>query len=213
VAAVFNQAIVELTRLSSASIVASYDFSGPKRIVDVGGGYGQLLATILRANPAATGVLFDLPHALDGARRHFEKEGLAGRCAFVAGDFFEAVPNSGDVYLLKSVIHDWNDERGTQILVNCCRAMAPGARLLLIEQVLPDRLDASPAHQALSRGDLTMLVAHAACERTEADHRRLLNAAGLAVARTLPAGPTTFSIIEALPREPAQAATRQSTLP
>jgi hypothetical protein len=159
-----------------------------------------------------SGVLFEMPHALDGARRHFHNAGLADRCDFVAGDFFQAVPGGADAYILKSVIHDWDDERCRRILENCCRAMAEGARLLLVEQVLPERLEVSPAHQSLARSDLTMLVAHAARERSEADLRRLLNAAGLTVARVVPAGPT-FSVIEAFARMPAHDATRHRTFP
>lgn len=194
-AAVFNGALVELTRLACANIVQAYDFSRLKQIVDVGGGYGELLGTILRANPAASGVLFDLPHALDGARQHFEKAGLASRCQFLVGDFFESVPGGADAYVLKSVLHDWNDERSRQVLTNCRRALGAGARLLVIEQVLPDRLENSPTHRSLACSDLTMLVAHAARERTRADYEDLLNATGFVVARIIPAGPT-FSVIE-----------------
>lgn len=199
-AAVFNRALVELTHLACQGVVRTYDFSGLKRIVDVGGGYGELLAAILRANPAASGVLFDLPHALEGGRRHIEEAGLAGRCEFVAGDFFESVPAGGDAYVLKSVIHDWNDERGLLILRNCRRALAGGARLVLVERVLPDRLDTSTDHRAVVRSDLHMLVALAAKERTESEFRALLESAGFRVSRVLPIG-ATFSVIEALPLE------------
>src|SRR5262245_23928286 len=107
-AAVFNEALGELTRLTAQSIVRAYDFSGLKRIVDVGGGYGELLASILRAHPGASGVLFDLDHAIGEARRRFQEAGLAERCEFVAGDFFRWLPRGGDAYVLKSVIHDWD---------------------------------------------------------------------------------------------------------
>jgi SAM-dependent methyltransferase len=198
-AAIFNQALVELTRLACAHIVRAYDFTGLRRIVDVGGGYGELLAAILKAQPAAFGVLFDLPHALDGARQRFEKAGLAERCEFVAGDFFASVPDGADAYVLKSVIHDWNDERSRQILASCRRAMGVDARLLLVEQVLPERLEVSATHQALARSDLNMLVAHAAGERTAAELGKLLHATGFTVTRIVPAGPT-WSVIEAFAR-------------
>ena len=199
-AAVFNHALVELTRLTSESVVRTYDFSGLKRIMDVGGGYGELLISILRASPETSGVLFDLPHAIEGGKRHFEKAGLASRCEFLEGDFFESVPSGADAYILKSIIHDWDDEKSKVILENCRRAMAEGGRLLLVERVIPDRLEISAAHQGVVRSDLTMLVAHAAQERTEAEFRDLLSSARFRVTRILPAG-MTFSVIEAFPLE------------
>lgn len=198
VAAVFNQALVELTRLISESVVRAYDFSGLRRIVDVGGGYGELLISILRASPATSGVLFDLPHAIEGGRRRFEEAGLASRCEFLEGNFFESVPSGAVAYILKSIIHDWDDKNSKLILENCRHAMIEGGRLLLVERVLPDRLEVSAAHQAVVRSDLTMLVAHAAQERTEAEFRDLLNSAGFRVTRILPVG-MTFSVIEAFP--------------
>lgn len=196
-AAVFNWAMVELTRLVSDSVVRAYDFSGMKRIVDVGGGYGELLAAILKANPGAWGVLFDLPHAIENSRLHLEKAGVANRCEFVAGSFFESVPSGADAYVLKSVIHDWNDERSEVILHTCGRAMAEHSRLLLVERIVPQRPEASAAHQATARSDLTMLVALAAQERTEDEFRALLSTARFSLTRILPAG-HAFSVIEAI---------------
>lgn len=199
-AAIFNEALGELTRFAAENIARAYDFSGLERIVDVGGGYGELLACILRANPQATGVLFDLEHAIEEARRRFHEAGLAERCEFVPGDFFDAVPRGADAYLLKSVIHDWDDERSIQILARCCEAMAEGGRVLLVERIMPDRLEVSADHQALARTDLNMLIAHAAQERTAAAFHELLNAAGLGVARVIPVE-ATFCVIEAYRRE------------
>lgn len=200
-AEVFNRALAELTRMSTASILGAYDFSRFKRFIDVGGGQGELLAAILEANPGTSGVIFDLPHAIDGARGHFERCGLAGRCEFVAGDFFETIPAGGDAYMMKSVIHDWNDERAAAILRRCNAAMRErhGARLLLIEQVMPDRAEPLAVHQSLSRSDLTMLVAHAARERSQSEFAKLLEKAGFEIVRMVPAGPT-FSVIEAAAR-------------
>jgi ubiquinone/menaquinone biosynthesis C-methylase UbiE len=197
-AALFNQAMVEITRLIVPGVVQAYDFSGMSRIVDVGGGYGELLAAILKANPAAHGVLFDLPHAIDNGRRHLESAGLTQRCSFVAGNFFESIPSGADGYVLKSIIHDWNDERSQVILENCQRAIGPSGRLLLVERIMPERLEASPAHQSLVRSDLNMMIALAAQERSEAEFRRLLSAAGFYVTQIVPVG-FTFSIIEAVP--------------
>lgn len=197
-AAIFHRAAAELTRLTAERVVSAYDFTGLKRIVDVGGGCGELLGSILLANRAAHGVLFDLPHAVDTARRQLAKQGLASRCEFVAGDFFESVPAGGDVYILKSVIHDWNDARSRLILANCHRALGGDGRLLLVEEVLPDRLQNSPVHQAVVRSDLNMLITHAAGERTESDFRLLLRSAGFRLSRVVPAG-LTYTVIEAEP--------------
>ncbi|MDD5364455.1 MAG: methyltransferase [Gallionellaceae bacterium] len=196
-AAIFNQGLVELTRLAAASVIRHYDFSSCQRIVDVGGGYGELLLAILKANPGVCGSLFDLPHAVAGAQRRISEAGLGDRCDVQAGDFFEQVPAGADAYVLKSVIHDWEDENSLRILANCRRAVGGSGRLLLVEQILPDRLSHDARHQSLMRSDLTMLVAHAARERTESEYRRLLDGAGFRVTRVI-ATDSTFSVIEAV---------------
>jgi orsellinic acid C2-O-methyltransferase len=185
-AALFNQAMVELTRLVSAAVVEAYDFTGMKRIMDVGGGYGELLRAILTAHPTAQGILFDMAHAIEQGRGYLETVGVASRCEFVAGDFFASVPSGADAYVLKSIIHDWNDERATAILTACRRAMGPEAKLLLVERVLPERLGTTPADQSLAHTDLNMLVSLAAQERTVADYRKLLEASGLHLNRAIP---------------------------
>jgi SAM-dependent methyltransferase len=197
-AALFNQAMVELTRLEAADIVRACDFSTSKRIVDVGGGFGELLAAILQANPETRGVLFDRPHAMEGARALMVAARLADRCEFIAGDFFETIPGGADAYLLKSVIHDWDDERSIAILRNCRRAMNGAAKMLLVERIVPRRLGASAAHRSIARGDLNMLVGLGGKERTEDEYRGLLDAAGLNVRDIVPAG-RTFGVIEAAP--------------
>ena len=194
-AATFNQALVELTRLTTSGVVQAYDFSGCQLIADVGGGYGELLSAILVANPNSHGILFDLPHATEGARRHFEQSGLSNRCEFVAGDFFQSVPQGADAYVLKSVIHDWNDDKSREILTTCRNAMSDDARLLLVERVMPQRLEATPSHQSAARSDLTMLVALGAQERTETEFRNLLHSAGFELTRIYPAG--MVSVLEA----------------
>ena len=196
-ARIFHGAAAELTKLTAIDVVRAYDFSGLDRIVDVGGGCGELLAAVLLAAPAARGVLFDLPPAVELGRAQLETLGLAARCEFVAGSFLDSVPAGGDVYILKSVIHDWNGADCQRILRNCRKAMG-GGRILLIEEMLPEHLTNSRAHQAVACSDLTMLAALAAQERTDAELRELLASAGFRVVRVLPAGPT-FRIIEALP--------------
>jgi len=197
-AALFNQAMREGTRLVAGEVAAAYDFAAMKRVVDVGGGYGELLATILNANPSLTGVLFDLPHAVDGARHHLDACNLVSRCEVVAGDFFEAVPGNADAWILKSVLHDWSDERGGVILRTCARAMNGHGKLLIVERVMPQKLEVSAAHQLIARVDLTMLVALASRERTEDEFRTLLSAAGFHVIRIFTMA-TGFSVIEASP--------------
>jgi hypothetical protein len=199
-AATFYRITIELTRETAQFVMQAYDFSGLKQIVDVGGGYGEMLAYVLRANPEASGILFDLPKAADGAAENFGKNhpDLGGRWAFVAGDFFEAIPPGADAYILKSVIHDWNDENSIRILRGCRRAMAEGSRLLIIEPIMPDR-NATPSRRAtFSRQDLTMLVALGAQERSEAEFSRLLEAADLRISRIVPAGPI-YNVIETVP--------------
>lgn len=198
VAANFNRAMVELTRVSAASIVEVHDFSRYSQVMDVGGGYGELLATILIANPTVRGVLFDLPHAIDHAAAHLADKGVLERCELVAGSFFESLPLGADAHVLKSVLHDWNDERCTAILATCRAAMTPAAKLVVVERVMPDRVVASEEHAALARTDLNMLVALAARERTEAGWRSILGGAGFEVIGVSPAG-FGYSVIEATP--------------
>jgi ubiquinone/menaquinone biosynthesis C-methylase UbiE len=193
-AAIFNQAMADLTRLTAIDVARVYDFS-QKRIVDVGGGYGELLAQILIAHPTARGVLFDMAHAIDKARDSLAARGFSDRCEFAYGDFFESVPGSADVYVLKSVIHDWPDERARVILQTCRRAMQPRARLLVIERLMPEKLEPSPEAEALARSDLHMLVALGAQERTHAEMHALLASSGLKPLRTLDTA-SGFQIVE-----------------
>jgi hypothetical protein len=194
-AQIFNQAMVDLTRLAALDITRAYDFAG-LRVMDVGGGYGELLAQILLTYPSAQGVLFDMPHAIAKARDLLCNRGLQERCEFVAGDFFASVPSGCDVYLLKTVIHDWPDERARDILRSCAQAMPAGARLLVIERIMPERLEPSAENRALARVDLHMLVALGAQERTLQEMLRLLGAAGLSKVRQIRTG-SEFQILEA----------------
>ncbi len=196
-AAVFNQAMVDITERAAQGVLRSYDFSGMRRVVDVGGGYGALLAVVLRANSAIRGVLLDLPHAIAGASRYLEERGVLERCELVEGSFFDSVPGPADACLLKSVIHDWPDEQSAAILDNCRKAIAPAAgKVLLVERIMPRRIEPLPAHQGIVRGDLNMMVAAGGCERTEAEFAALLARAGLGLARIIPTD-SGFDVIEA----------------
>jgi SAM-dependent methyltransferase len=203
-AAIFHRAMTELTRLVARDFVHAVDWSTAKRIVDVGGGYGELLAAALLASPGAVGVLFDTEHAIEGGRAHLRAAGLDHRVEFVAGDFRDWVPRGADTYLLKSVIHDWDDERAAEILASCRRAIPLEGRLLLVERLVPERVGTSPDDQGLACSDLHMLVQLGARERTEPELHDLLARAGFRTARVLPLR-STLALIEARPRERREA--------
>jgi hypothetical protein len=198
-ARIFNGAMAELTRLLAADIMRAYDFSGAQLIVDVGGGHGALLSAILKAHPDAHGILFELPHAMAGARECLENVRLADRCQLLAGDFFEAIPSGGDVYILKNVLHDWDDERASAILHNCRGAVTEQAKLLLIERVLPWRFEASAQHRAMAWMDLTMLVSLGGRERAETEFHDLLASASFQLTKNTPTS-SGISVLEAIPR-------------
>lgn len=184
--AVFDEAMGAFTAMVAVAVAAAYDFSSFRTITDVGGGEGKLLAGILRENPALRGVVFDLPRLADGARKQIAAAGLGNRCTFVAGDFFQAVPGGGDAYLLKHVIHDWDDRRATTILQSCHRAMGPGAKLLIVEGVYPPRIDRSLESRGAAANDVNMMVCTGGRQRSEGEFRELFEAAGFRLARIVP---------------------------
>jgi O-methyltransferase domain len=140
-AANFDAAMADFTKHIAIAVATAYDFSPFRRLVDVGGGNGALLAGILGANPTLTGIILDLPNVATRATEQIRELGLADRCEIVGGDFFKEVPSGGDAYLLKHVIHDWNDDRATAVLRTCRRAMGADAKLLIVEGVYPPRID------------------------------------------------------------------------
>lgn len=186
--AVFNQAMVELTRLAAVAVTRVRDFSTVGRLVDVGGGFGEMLVVLLAAYPRMQGVLFDLPSVIDGAAAHLDRAGVAERCELVRGSFFDSVPGGGDVYLLKSILHSWNDEQSRTILRNCRRAMTRGAKLVLVERVMPVRMSPCPSARSAARSDLHMLVGSGGVERTRAEFEALLGDAGFGAAEFIAAG-------------------------
>jgi SAM-dependent methyltransferase len=196
-ASTFNMAQMQRTRLVAKEVARHYDFSGVSTVVDVGGGHGVLLETVLRANPGLHGVLFDRPHAVAGARALVEQAGIADRCELVPGDFFDSLPAGADAYLLKNIIHDWDDERASRILRNCHDALPDGGRLLLVELVLPARLDALASHRAIVHDDLAMMLGPGGKERNECEFRELLRCSGFALAAIKPIG-MGYTILEAL---------------
>jgi len=194
-ARIFDEAMISRSASENEAVLMAYDFSGADRLIDVGGGRGALLLAILKVWPRARGVLFDLPHVIDGARMSLGSSAEAGRCRPVSGDFFrDALPAGGDVYLIKKIIHNWDDERAWTILQGCRRAMSGNARLLLIEPINQPGDGASYAKLL----DLLMLVLPGGQERTESEHRALLASAGLYLSRVIPTQ-SPLSIIEASP--------------
>jgi O-methyltransferase domain len=194
-AAVFDAAMTSRSTQENAALAAACDCSGLGTLIDVGGGHGSLLAAILRATPGLRGVLFDRPQVVAEARHQLEAAGLGGRCEMVAGDFFVSVPAGGDAYMLKRVLHDWDDERAGAILRNCHRAMPAHGRLLVIELVLPP--GNAPSLGKLF--DLLMLVDLGGRERTEADYRTLLAGAGFELTAVTPT-PSLVSVVEGVRR-------------
>ena len=191
---VFNEAMTGWTHQLVGAVMDTYDFSPFKTIVDVGGGYGTLLAAILRSNPGTRGVLFEQPHVVASAEEQLVAAGVADRCTFVGGDFFAAVPTGGDAYVLSQILHDWDDERCVAILGQCRRVMPDHGKLLVVELVLPEG-DEPFLGKWL---DLHMLVLLGSRERTAAEYDTLFRAAGFKLARVVPTPPGP-SVVEAVP--------------
>ena len=193
-AGLFNGIMHVMTTEQAAAIAAGYDFSETRRLLDIGGGHGALAAAILRRNPHATALLFDRPSVVEGAGARLAELGIADRCSLVGGDFFVSVPGGADTITLKDILHDWDDARALSILRNTRRAMDEGARLLLIERVLPPGDAPSPGKLV----DITMLVLTGGRERTEEEYRALLEAAGFTLRRVVTINGET-AVIEARP--------------
>ncbi|MFD7102664.1 MULTISPECIES: methyltransferase [Streptomyces] len=187
-AAVFHDGMAAMSDAENEPLADSYGFPATGTVVDVGGGHGGFLLAALRGGPGLRGVLYDRAHVLAGNR--IDTSDVAGRCAVEKGDFFASVP-PGDLYLLKRILHDWDDEQCVGILRNCRRAMAPGGRVLVVDAVIPP---GNAPHQGKTL-DLMMMASLVGRERTEADFAELFGAAGLRVARVIPT-PTVLSIVE-----------------
>lgn len=211
-AVVFDGAMQDIAGNFLTGILAVYDFSGYSTIVDVGGGTGALLCSILAAAPHTRGVLLDTPPVLASAEPVLAAAGIADRCQTVAGDFFDQVPAGADLYILSNIVHDWDDQSALRILQTCRAAMRPDSRLLVIELVLPD--DARPSMGKLL--DLEMLsVTPNGRQRTQAQYAELLAGARLDVTASVPALPgTPASYVEAAPApSPAARQARRSAGP
>jgi hypothetical protein len=191
----FDGAMSGFSGLEAEAVAAAYDFSGIRTLVDVGGGHGLLLATILRANPHLRGVLYELPPVAEGARKLLAELEVLERCAIVAGDFFESIPAGGDAYIFKNIVHDFDDDRAIAILTNCRRAMSPQAKILLVQEALPTGNTASVGKLL----DIQMLLIGGR-ERTASEYATLYAAAGFELTRLVPT-PSPLHIIEGVVRQ------------
>ena len=199
-AAIFNAAMADTTNLVARAATSAYDFQAWRVIMDVGGGNGTLLAAILRSAPAATGILFDLSAGVREASTILERAGVSDRCKVIQGDFFQSVPKDADLLVLKSVIHDWDDDRAAEILARCRQATSPESRLILIERVMPECMTASAVNQRAATLDIRMMTIAGGIERTEGEYRQLLARSGFSCTRTIALGPPSDqSILEAIP--------------
>jgi len=197
-AKIFDEAMANLVGVYNSAVLASYSFSSIQKIVDVGGGDGSLISAILIKHPNIRGVLFDMPHVADKAKRKITEAGLSDRCEVVAGDAFKEVPSGGDAYILSRVANSFEDKRALVILKNCRRALKQSGKLLLVERVLPDRVENSFEAQGPIMSDLNMMVMSGGRERSAAEHRVLLGAAGFTLTKIIPT-PSEVSVIEAEP--------------
>jgi C-methyltransferase len=193
-AKVLNDAMTTLSDLAAVTVVAAYNFGRYRTIVDVGGGQGGLLSTILATEPTARGVLYDLPEVVAGAPALLRQRGLDARVRVEGGSFFDSVPSGGDAYVLKSIIHDWPDGQAVAILRNVREAAGAHATVLLVEMVLPE-------HERDFTGkwvDLEMLLLANGRERAAAEYRDLLGQAGFRMTRVVQTA-SPFSVVEATP--------------
>jgi len=197
-AANFDAAMADFTKMTAVAVAAAYDFTPLRTLVDVGGGNGALLLGILKAYAHLQGVVADRPDVVERAKKEIAASGLGARCRAVAIDFFREVPGGADAYVLKHVIHDWDDERARTILANCRRVVPPNGRLLLVEGVYPPRIDGSPESRGAAANDVNMLVSTGGRQRSEAEFRSLYSAAGFRLTRIVPT-PARASVIEGVP--------------
>ena len=189
---IFNNAMTNLSKASVAPIVEAYDFSGAGTVADIAGGHGMVLAGVLKETPQVQGILFDLPGVIKGAGELLEKEGVSARVELVSGDFFQSVPKSADIYMMKHIIHDWDDTSSIKILKNIRSAMNDDGKVLIIEMVVPESNEPSPSKIM----DILMMIMEGGKERTEEEYRTLLASADLKLIRIIPTK-SPYSLVEA----------------
>ena len=194
VAAVFDDAMTSISAMEARATSGAYDFKGVETLMDVAGGHGLLLATILRRHKTMRGVLFDLPHVAAGASATFTRARITGRVRIESGDFFKELPSGADAIIMKHILHDWDDDSATQILQACHRALGTRGKVLIVDAVVPP--NNAPHYGKLL--DLEMLVlTPRGRERTKAEFAKLLRGAGFRLSRVIATqGP--LSIVEAI---------------
>ncbi|NER25239.1 MAG: methyltransferase [Symploca sp. SIO1B1] len=182
-ATIFDRAMTSLCSIENTALSTDYDFSSTYSLVDVGGGQGSLLVSILQANPGITGILFDTLDVIERTKPHIATSGVSDRCQLVSGNFFESIPAGFDAYILKHIIHDWDDERALVILKQCHQAMADNGKVLVVEQVISP--DNDPSMGKLM--DVNMLVmCPGGKERSAEEFSALFIAAGFKLTKIVP---------------------------
>ena len=192
---IFDRAMSAISAAVADRLAEAYDFSRFGSLVDLGGGDGTLLATVLPRHPRLRAVLFDLPHVVAGAHHVLAVAGVANRCEITAGSFFDHVPSGADAYILKSILHDWDDTASTQLLHRIREASQPGVTLLIVERTLAD-VDPSPV---AAMSDLNMMVNTGGAERTTTEWKILLQAGGFELTQSIDIG-LGWSVLEATKR-------------
>lgn len=190
---IFNDAMTQISMIDSPAVADAYNFDGIHSIVDIAGGHGLLLATILKKNPQMRGTLYELPHVLEGSKNGPLKP-VMDRCTLASGDMFSSVPAGADAYIMKHIIHDWTDDRCVQILKACRKSVNSGGKLLVVDCVIQPGNDFSPSKFL----DLQMLIFPSGCERTEKQFRDLFAAAGWKLSRIIRTV-ATESVVEGIP--------------
>ncbi|WP_192918064.1 methyltransferase [Streptomyces spectabilis] len=196
--ALFNEAMSQATSATAAQLPQAYDFGRFTTVADIGGGDGTLLSGVLREHPRLSGVLYDTEEGLAQAPRTLRRHGVEDRCSLVVGDFFRSVPEGADLYLIKSILHDWNDDQAAAILGHCRAALPPGGRVLIVEPLVPEAVSSETAGLYLS--DLNMLLNVGGRERTREEFAEVCDRAGLSVTSVTRLGEgNAFCLIEAAP--------------
>lgn len=189
----FNRAMTGFSHVTIPAVLGAYDFSGAETVADIAGGYGHLLAAVVKANPGTNGVLFELPHVLEGAPKMMDSHGVSDRVSLVAGDFRSEIPVAADIYMLKHIIHDWYDDTNQTILGNIRASMPDHAKVLIIDAVVPEGNVPHPSKFL----DLEMLISPGGIERTAGEFETLLTNSGFKLTRIIPT-PSPVSIVEAV---------------
>ncbi len=195
---IFNGAMSDAVKRSIDSLLESYSFSGVSKIVDVASGDGTLMVALLKAWPNLQGVLVDLPHVTIKTRANIVEANLVSRCEVIDGNILtQTLPIGGDVYILSRILHDWDDGDAIRILTNCNKAMEKGKRILLIERMMPSKIEKSSALEYACLSDLNVMVMNGGLERTGEEYRDLLNESGFKLEKVVPIE-NHMNVIEAM---------------